>query len=205
MCRALQCDCSLAHAGDNTIHNHKVPNAKYVYSVGSLKTSLFTPTSKSNLFRSLVLITYILFHNPINNSDHTSSKDSVRIYWISSRGQKTRGGHLAWWLGEVLSTPHHKNLPCYDEPFIRASGLDCSFGRLRVLLRKHEGRRPDTDGKTALKLVVRKWNGLIRLRTGIGGGLVWIRQWTFALHKMRGISRLAENLLVSQNVSVPFS
>jgi len=66
-------------------------------------------------------------------------------------------------LGEVLATPHHKKLPSYDEPFIKASGLDCSFGTLRVLVRKHEGRRPDTDGKTVLKQVFRKWNG----------GMVW--------------------------------
>jgi len=28
----------------------------------------------------------------------------------SSRGQPTRDGPPAWWLGEVLTTPHHKNM-----------------------------------------------------------------------------------------------
>jgi hypothetical protein len=37
MCRALQCDCALTHARDNTIHNHMISNAKYVYSIGSSK------------------------------------------------------------------------------------------------------------------------------------------------------------------------
>ena len=34
----------------------------------------------------------------------------VRIYWISSRGQPTKGGPPAWKLGEVLTSPHLKNL-----------------------------------------------------------------------------------------------
>jgi hypothetical protein len=37
----------------------------------------------------------------------------LRIHWISSRGQLTRGGPPAWGLGEVLTTPHHKKLPSY--------------------------------------------------------------------------------------------
>ena len=32
----------------------------------------------------------------------------LRIYWISSRGQPTRGGPPAWGLGEVLTTPARK-------------------------------------------------------------------------------------------------
>jgi len=67
-------------------------------------------------------------------------------------------------------------LPCYNEPFIKASGLGCSFGTLRVLVRKHEGRRPDTDGRQyqnrSSRSGVEAWNRLIRLRIGIGGGLV---------------------------------
>jgi len=38
---------------------------------------------------------------------------SMRIYRISSCGQPTRGGPLAWGLGEVLTTPHRKNWPWY--------------------------------------------------------------------------------------------
>jgi hypothetical protein len=32
----------------------------------------------------------------------------LRIYWISSRGQPTRGGLPAWELGVGLTTPHRK-------------------------------------------------------------------------------------------------
>jgi hypothetical protein len=42
----------------------------------------------------------------------------LRIYGISSSGQPTRGCPLAWGLGEVLTTPRHKNVPCC-ETFVR--------------------------------------------------------------------------------------
>jgi hypothetical protein len=35
-------------------------------------------------------------------------------------------------------------------------------------------------------------------RIGIGGGHLWIRQWTFGFRKMRGIYQLAEDLSASQ-------
>jgi hypothetical protein len=38
----------------------------------------------------------------------------LRIHWISGRVKPTRGGPLAWGLGEVLTTPHRKNSPCYE-------------------------------------------------------------------------------------------
>ena len=37
----------------------------------------------------------------------------LQIYRISSRGQPTMGGPPAWGLGEVLTTPHRKNISCY--------------------------------------------------------------------------------------------
>jgi hypothetical protein len=37
---------------------------------------------------------------------------------------------------------------------------------------------------------------ILRIRTG--GGLLWVRQWTFGFHKMRGISWVAEELSASQ-------
>jgi hypothetical protein len=40
----------------------------------------------------------------------------------SSRGQPTRGGPPAWGWGEVLTTPHRKNLRSY-ETFHEASDL----------------------------------------------------------------------------------
>jgi hypothetical protein len=38
----------------------------------------------------------------------------LRIYWISSRGQPIWGGPPAWGLGEVLTTPHRKNVLCCE-------------------------------------------------------------------------------------------
>jgi len=37
--------------------------------------------------------------------------------------------------------------------------------------------------------------GLIWLRKGTSGGLLWTRSWTFGVHKMREISQLASNSL----------
>jgi hypothetical protein len=36
------------------------------------------------------------------------------------------------------------------------------------------------------------------LRIGTGGGLLWMRWWTFGFHKMQGISWLAGRLLASR-------
>jgi hypothetical protein len=40
---------------------------------------------------------------------------SQRIYLITSRGQLTRGDPQLSGLDEVLRTPHHKNLRCYEK------------------------------------------------------------------------------------------
>jgi hypothetical protein len=42
------------------------------------------------------------------------------------------------------------------------------------------------------------WTGSSWLRIGTGGRNLWMRKWTFGFPKMRGISRLAENRLASQ-------
>jgi hypothetical protein len=42
------------------------------------------------------------------------------------------------------------------------------------------------------------WTGLGWLRVETGGGQLWMRQWTFGFHKMRGISWVATNRLASQ-------
>jgi len=42
------------------------------------------------------------------------------------------------------------------------------------------------------------WAGFIWLRIGTSGGILWIRQWTFEFQERRGISWLAEWLLVSR-------
>ena len=51
----------------------------------------------------------------------------LRIYWIRSRGQPTRDGPPAWGLGEVLTTPHRRNISCYEQ-FTKASDLDWYCG-----------------------------------------------------------------------------
>ena len=42
------------------------------------------------------------------------------------------------------------------------------------------------------------WTGSIWLRIRTGGGLLWMRKWTFGFHNIRGISWVAEDLLVSE-------
>jgi len=51
----------------------------------------------------------------------------LRIYWISNQGQPTRGGPTDKVMGEVLTTPHLKNWPCYVT-YAWVLGLDWSFG-----------------------------------------------------------------------------
>jgi hypothetical protein len=43
------------------------------------------------------------------------------------------------------------------------------------------------------------WSGLIRLRIGTSGGLLWTRWWTFGFHKMLGSSWVAAQLAASQD------
>jgi hypothetical protein len=50
--------------------------------------------------------------NEIHSILHTQLE--LRIYWINSRGQQTRGGPRAWGLGEKLTTPPRKNTGRYE-------------------------------------------------------------------------------------------
>jgi len=54
---------------------------------------------------------------------------------------------------------------------------------------------PDIDGRIILRWIFGKWEGVETgwswLRTGTGGGHLWIRWRTFGFHKLRGISWLA--------------
>ena len=52
---------------------------------------------------------------------------------------------------------------------------------------------PTKPGRIILKLIfikwdVETWKGLIWYRIGTGGGLLWMRRWTFGLDKIPGIS-----------------
>jgi hypothetical protein len=42
------------------------------------------------------------------------------------------------------------------------------------------------------------WTALIWHKIGTGGGLLWIRWWTFCFHNMRGIFWIAQDVSVSQ-------
>ena len=79
--------------------------------------------------------------------------------------------------------------------------------RMGVLVGKPDGKRPlgsprrRRENKINLdiqKWDVRAWTGLSWLRIGTGCGHLWVWQWTFGFDKMRGISWLMENRLVSQ-------
>lgn len=59
------------------------------------------------------------------------------------------------------------------------------------------------DGKIVLKWILKKWGGkkrtgLIWHTIGVRVGLLWVREWTLGLHKMRHTFWLAEELLASQ-------
>jgi hypothetical protein len=41
-------------------------------------------------------------------------RNGLRIWRVAANIQSTRGGPPAWGLGEVLTTPHHNKLPCYE-------------------------------------------------------------------------------------------
>jgi hypothetical protein len=51
----------------------------------------------------------------------------LHIYWITSCRQLTKGGTTAWVLGELLTTPHWKNVSCYKTQ-TGALDLDWSSG-----------------------------------------------------------------------------
>ena len=88
-------------------------------------------------------------------------------------------------------------------------GRACNtYGReeryIQGLVGKIEGRRafrrPRCRWEDNIKMSFRQlgWRACtepVLLRIGTGGGLLWMRWWTFGFHKMREISWLAEDLL----------
>ena len=66
--------------------------------------------------------------------------------------------------------------------------------------RKNRFEDPGVDGSIRLNRIFKKcdgepWAGLLCLRKGTGGARLWMREWTFGFHKMRGIFWLAKDLL----------
>jgi hypothetical protein len=62
----------------------------------------------------------------------------------------------------------------------------------------------DVDGKIILKSILKKysvsvWTGLIWLRTGTSGSLLWTWKLTIRFHKILGNSWSAAKLLASQD------
>jgi len=79
----------------------------------------------------------------------------------------------------------------------------CIQGFSEEKWRRRTLRRPSGDWRIILKWIFKKWDGeiwsgLIWLRTRTSCGRLWTGEWTFGLHKMRGIFWLAEGLLASQ-------
>ena len=79
----------------------------------------------------------------------------------------------------------------------------------RVLVGKYEGKkrlgRRRCRWVIILKWIVKKWNGraltgLICLRIGTGGRLLWTRWWTFSFHKMWRVCWPSEDLLASEGL-----
>jgi hypothetical protein len=91
---------------------------------------------------------------------------------------------------------------------MRWAGHVARMGEVRgayiILVGWPEGRRPlgtpRRRWKDNINWILGKWGlgmwiGLIWLRVGTSGGVLWTRWWTFGFHKMRGISWLAERTL----------
>jgi hypothetical protein len=73
----------------------------------------------------------------------------------------------------------------------------------RILVGNPEGKRPLGRPRHRwvdnIKMDLRDiWIGLIWLRIGTNGGLLWTRRWTFGSHKMLGSSRVAAQFAASQ-------
>ena len=78
-------------------------------------------------------------------------------------------------------------------------GFNSAFKGLRkTAFETHRRRCEDNIEMDLTELGWRKWTGLIWLRSGTEGGRFRMWSWTFLFHKMRGISRLAEYLLCSE-------
>jgi hypothetical protein len=85
----------------------------------------------------------------------------LRIYWISSRGQPTRGGPPAWGLGGGVTTPHRKKkkhvTKCHRGPRNwtdtlerpKAKKMDMRFGTWNVRSLYRPGSLKPVSGESA--------------------------------------------------------
>jgi len=104
----------------------------------------------------------------------------------------------------MICNPHHMLFGWSNqEEWDRWSGVRCiqDFGG-KAWGKKLLGR-PRRRWEDNIEMIFKKWEGawagLICIWTWAGGGLLWMRQWTYGFHKMREISWLAKNLLASQD------
>jgi len=84
----------------------------------------------------LVPFTMVLWVFTLQMEERPPSME--QIYWISSRGQPTRGCSPAWRLGEVLTIPHRKNVPCH-KPLTKKKWRKLVHAVMNVLVPQNEG------------------------------------------------------------------
>ena len=112
------------------------------------------------------------FHNPFSSPSIFRVIELRRMRWEGHIARMGRGEvHTGVWWGGLKERDHLEDLRIYESVMFK-----CIFKNL------------DWEA----------WTGLIWLRIGIGGGRLWMRQWTSMVHKKRGISWLADNRLASQ-------
>ena len=101
-------------------------------------------------------------------------------------GQPARGGHPVWGLDQGLTNPRRKSQQFTKYTKERRAWTDHLEWEDNIKMDLQEVR---WEGA---------WTGLIRLRTGTGGVLLWTRERNFGSYKTREISCLAEELLACQ-------
>jgi hypothetical protein len=138
--------------------------------------------------------------------------DHVVPGWLPSDWATTWCLHLVWHQSDTkrffgMFRPCRANFQGWSswQRYASTVGPTPDFSDIIYLLCPVEEhlKDPGVDGRIILRCIFRKWDegvwiGSIWLRKGTGGGYLWMWQWTFGFHKMRGISWLAENRLASQ-------
>ena len=156
----------------------------------SLKTvSLIIPAWNSHFpnhrrqLKFSVVSTIKYFNNQWNITIQSCRRESVIINFLIKGRQIYR---YMWHAGEMRSMWH-----VWEWKELLAKFW---WGYLRERDQLEDVR---IDRRKILKSI-KTWTGLIWLRIGISGRVLWTRQWTFRLHKMRRISWLGEERLAFQ-------